>query len=95
MSPVRRFLSMSSLLLAAVAMAGCYDLSDPSGPRRDAFVRDKNPTETQEQGQTSAEAEDEPAPGATDDDDATATAAAVAAGYALRNQLRIVPDEAD
>lgn len=90
MFAVRSFLSTSSVVLATVAMAGCYDLSAPSGPHRDAFVRDKSPTQTQEQGQTSADPAGEPDPSAANDADGSDEVE-----NRVRSQLRIVPDEAD
>lgn len=101
MSAVRSFPSISAVALAALLAAGCYDLSDPSGPHRDDFVREKNPTQTQEQGQTSTETRCDPstckgaekpiaAPGVydlePDDTDDRPDAARVG--------LRIVPDDA-
>lgn len=43
-----------SAALSAMTLVGCYDLSDPTGPRRNDFVRTQSPTQTQEQGQTQA-----------------------------------------
>lgn len=55
MSAVRSFLSIPALLLAVVGLAGCYDLSDPSGPRREDFMHDPSAaeptTEVQQQGE--------------------------------------------
>ena len=95
MSAVRTFLS---ILVATVGLTGCYDLSDPSGPRPEDFVRERSPTQTQEQGQTQEQVECA-SPCARsemttllfdalehDDDDVDATA---------RRKLRIVRDDAD
>ena len=55
MSAVRMFLSIPAFLLALTSLAGCYDLSAPSGPRREDFLRDPGaaeaPTDTQRQGE--------------------------------------------
>ena len=55
MSAVRMFLSVPAFLLALTSLAGCYDLSAPSGPRREDFLRDPGaaeaPTDTQRQGE--------------------------------------------
>lgn len=45
MSAVRSFLSIPVLVIAMVSLAGCYDLSDPSGPHREDFMRDPSATE--------------------------------------------------
>lgn len=111
MSAVRRFLSISTVALATLAMAGCYDLSAPSGPRRDDFVRENNPTQTQEQGQTSAAPACDPAackavkdvnPETGDDGDDAADRDDLRANEvddetlaAARNDLRLLPGHAD
>lgn len=45
MSAVRSFLSIPALLVGLSSLAGCYDLSAPSGPRREDFMRDPSATE--------------------------------------------------
>lgn len=70
MSAVRMFLSIPALLLALTSLAGCYDLSAPSGPRREDFLRDPGaaeaPTDTQRQGeQAQAERSEQAAAAAT------------------------------
>lgn len=44
--------SIPTVLFAAIALTGCYDLSAPTGPRRDDFVHDRSGTGSQEQDQT-------------------------------------------
>lgn len=51
MSLACKLLSVPGLLLAVVGLAGCYDLSDPTGPRREDFARSSDSAEQQEQGQ--------------------------------------------
>lgn len=58
MSLVCKLWSVSGLLVAVVGLAGCYDLSDPTGPRPEDFARSSDSTEQVEQGQ----ATDDPAP---------------------------------
>ena len=70
MSAVRMFLSIPALLLALTSLAGCYDLSAPSGPRREDFLRDPGaaeaPTDPQRQGeQAQAEQAEQAAAAAT------------------------------
>jgi len=70
MSAVRSFLSIPALLLAIAGLAGCYDLSDPGGPRREDFMRDPNASEpntnAQQQGeQAQAERSEQAAMAAT------------------------------
>ncbi len=79
MNAVRTLLSMPALLgaLSAVTLIGCYDLSDPTGPRRNDFVRAQGPTQTQEQGQTQAE----------DDSDESCSAAPCSANKAAMLDL--------
>lgn len=58
-SAVRTFSSISAVAFAAIALVGCFDLSDPSGPRREDFARDKSPTQVDQgddQDDTQAEA---------------------------------------
>ncbi len=56
MPAVCKFLSVPGLLVAVIGLAGCYDLSDPDGPRREDFVRANGTTEQQEeQGQSKNE----------------------------------------
>ena len=57
MSSVRSFLSIPALLVAMAALAGCYDLSDPSGPRREDFTPNASATEPN----TDAQRQDEQA----------------------------------
>jgi hypothetical protein len=45
MSAVRSFLSIPVVLVAMASLAGCYDLSDPSGPHREDFINDPSATE--------------------------------------------------
>ena len=45
MSAVRSFLSIPMFLLAMAGLAGCYDLSAPSGPRREDFMGDPGASE--------------------------------------------------
>jgi hypothetical protein len=61
MSAVRNLPSIPAVLFAALAalatlaplgLAGCYDLSAPSGPHRDDFVQNRSGAEPQEQDQT-------------------------------------------
>jgi hypothetical protein len=55
MPRVCSFLLMpAALLLAVSALGGCYDLSDPSGPHPDDFVRSRDATEKEQQDQTQA-----------------------------------------
>ena len=70
MSPVRSFLSIPALLVAMAGLAGCYDLSDPSGPRREDFMHDPSASEpntsAQQQGeQAQAERSEQAAMAAT------------------------------
>ncbi len=70
MSAVRMFLSIPALALALSSLAGCYDLSAPSGPRREDFLRDPGAnepsTDTQQQGeQAQAERSEQAAVAAT------------------------------
>lgn len=70
MSAVRTFLSIPALLVAISGLAGCYDLSAPSGPRREDFMRDpsaaETSTDTQHQGeQAQAERSEQAAVAAT------------------------------
>jgi hypothetical protein len=70
MSAVRMFVSIPALVLALSSLAGCYDLSAPSGPRREDFLRDPGAAETsaeaQQQGeQAQAERSDQAAVAAT------------------------------
>lgn len=58
---VCKFLSVSGLLVAVVGLAGCYDLSDPDGPRREDFVRANDATEQTEQQQGQSQTELVPA----------------------------------
>lgn len=55
MSAVRTFLSVPALLLALSSLAGCYDLSDPSGPRREDFVNDPSANGTAPDGEKQGE----------------------------------------
>lgn len=57
MSLVCKLLSVPGLLVAVVGLAGCYDLSDPTGPHPEDFARSSDSTEQVEQGQ----AKDDPA----------------------------------
>lgn len=41
MPALRTLLPIASLLAATFVTAGCYDLSDPSGPHPDDFMRDR------------------------------------------------------
>ncbi len=41
MSPLRTFTSFAAVLAAVAALAGCYDLSAPSGPHQDDFIRNR------------------------------------------------------
>jgi len=51
---VCKFLSVPALLVAVVGLAGCYDLSDPSGPRPEDFARGNDTTEQKQQEQDQA-----------------------------------------
>ena len=54
MSAVCKLLSLAAL--GAIALTGCYDLSDPSGPHRDDFARDRAATQPQDDTETKADA---------------------------------------
>jgi hypothetical protein len=55
MSAVRTFLSIPALLLAMTGLAGCYDLSDPTGPRREDFLGSASASDPNKDGQTQGE----------------------------------------
>ena len=57
MSAMRTPLSIAAVVLASLALGGCYDLSDPSGPHRDDFVNEISGTQQQPEQPTKAEAE--------------------------------------
>src|SRR5438067_2492039 len=44
MNKLCTWLSMAVVVLTASGLAGCYDLSDPTGPHRDDFARDTKGT---------------------------------------------------
>lgn len=90
---VCKFLSASGLLVAVVGLAGCFDLSDPTGPRREDFARSDDATEQQEQGQA-ADLSPAPAPDARNaaaglEDDVGALLAKPQAANTAQRRLRV------
>ena len=55
MSPLRTFVSSIAVLAAVSGLAGCYDLSTPSGPHREDFMRYPTSTATPDDHAHSAE----------------------------------------
>jgi hypothetical protein len=93
MPPVRTLLSIPAFLIAVIGLAGCYDLSDPSGPHRDDFVRSRDATENAEQDQSQASTASRPdtAKALVLDEDVAVDRGATEAKPAVR----VVPADAD
>lgn len=85
-------LSIAAVLLASLALGGCYDLSDPSGPHQDDFVNENSGTQQQQPEQpTKAEAQAvTPAPTVQV---LEATGANGPSQADARREIRIVPDD--
>ena len=56
---MRSFVSIVAVLVGALGATGCYDLSDPSGPRREDFMQSEPAAQPVAEGQAQDPAQQE------------------------------------